>query len=121
MSKGKADIKVLVCEDDEGILEVLTIALRSQGFVPISVTDPADVSAILKRERPRILLLDLHMRGEGDGEDLLIDVKRRASGVRIVLMSGHSKLEETALRHSVDFLAKPFDLRTLKDVLERNA
>lgn len=114
------ETKVLLCEDDEGILEVLVIALRAQGFRPLTANGPEEVEALVLRERPHVVLLDLHLGGV-NGEDLVPRIKAASGETRIVLMSGHPKLSEIAAAHDVEHLEKPFDLDTLNSVLAKAA
>jgi DNA-binding NtrC family response regulator len=118
----KPQMKVLICEDDEGIREVLTVALKNEGFHPIPVDDQNKMRDAVSNLNPRVVLLDLTFARGASGEEILDAFQRNPSEntPRIILMSAHAKLPEIARRFSVDYIMKPFDLTDLVSLITRN-
>ncbi len=59
--------KVLILDDDEAIVEGLTMALEDEGLSVVGTTSPFYLPFLLRRERPDVVLIDLGMptlRGE---------------------------------------------------------
>ena len=53
--------KILLVDDDPGILEALTIILEAQGYGVVTAKDGIEGLADLKAEKPDLLILDLLM------------------------------------------------------------
>jgi len=118
----KKGLKIFICEDDPGILEVIGIALKTQGFEPISQSSLDKLEDKILIEKPRILLLDLWLNGT-NGEDILKKLKSndKLRETAIILMSAHAALPDIAKAHGVDFLRKPFALEELWSAIARNS
>lgn len=53
--------KILIVDDEESIVEVLSHRLSSQGFQPLAAHCGADALRQARQERPRLILLDLRL------------------------------------------------------------
>ena len=53
--------KILIVDDDESIVEVLSHRLSSQGFAPLAAHSGADAIQRAKDDRPSLILLDLRL------------------------------------------------------------
>jgi DNA-binding NtrC family response regulator len=113
------NVCILVCEDDSGIRDVLMIALRDAGYKPASA-DARDAERCIRSSRAAIVLLDLTL-GSSSGADILSSLQAKgAPSAKIILMSAHSNVADIAKRHDVDYIMKPFELKNLYAVIERN-
>jgi len=123
MSSPANHIKILICEDDPGILEVVGIALDAAGFSHIGHDSLEGLEGRIETENPDLVLLDLHLGGASEKmtlERLKFLKERVHSHPRIVLMSAHAKLGEIAKEYNVDCLPKPFGLDELSAAIWRN-
>jgi CheY-like chemotaxis protein len=59
----KTNLKVLIVDDDALALEVAAAALESHGYTVIKREEALGTMVLIRRERPDIVLLDLHMPG----------------------------------------------------------
>jgi PAS domain S-box-containing protein len=104
--------KLLVVDDDPGVLEVASETLARAGFEVLRAGDGETALAIFRKhaDEIRVVLLDLNMPG-ASGEDTFDAIRRIRSEVRIVLISGYSQ-DRTAGRFAdperAGFLQKPF-------------
>lgn len=105
--------------DDEPLnMEVLQVHLEMEGYERfISVADSTTALAVLRRERPDVLLLDLLMP-HVSGFDILAEMRRDSELKHLpVLVLTSSDDAETKLRAlqlgATDFLAKPVDASEL--------
>jgi two-component system, NtrC family, response regulator AtoC len=101
---------VLVVDDDPGMRQMLTMLLRSKGYVPAAV-DGADAALKEFEARPYdVVLCDVRMPSM-DGLALLGELQRRAPDVTVIMMSAYGS-EEVALeamkRGAYDYVSKPF-------------
>jgi two-component system cell cycle response regulator len=109
--------KVLVADDDEGLLHTLGWILRDKGYEVISVPNGDDLLGRMDRERPDLLLLDI-MMPKVDGLQLLEQVKRQEQWQDLpVLMISSMQPEEATVKSlglgAADFIPKPFRVREL--------
>ena len=79
---------VLVVDDDDQVRRLLVTVLQREGFVVASAIDAQQALEMLDREPFDLMLLDLHMPGPADGEDLLYLLRDRGNAVPIIVVSG---------------------------------
>src|SRR5512142_55878 len=91
--------KILLAEDDETMVGLLTTLLRMDGYEVTALDADDDVAAVVQLDCPDALVLDVHLAGQ-NGFDVL-DSIRRADGkhrVRVIMISGLNVREES-MRH----------------------
>ncbi|HEU5361025.1 MAG TPA: response regulator [Candidatus Deferrimicrobiaceae bacterium] len=114
------EAKVLVVEDNEINREVFSTYLASMGHKPVAVSDGKEVVPILEKEHFDLVITDLSMPGLS-GWQVAQGVKKRTSGVPVILISGWAVQQDDArIRESgVDFvLQKPCTFRDFKEVVQ---
>jgi DNA-binding response OmpR family regulator len=108
-------VRILVAEDEAGVLAFISRALRAEGFVADCAADGADTLSRLDRERYDLLLLDLRLP-QVSGLDVLRRLADEHAEVPVVVVSARSDLQ-TKLRAfelgACDYVAKPFALDEL--------
>jgi CheY-like chemotaxis protein len=69
----------------------------------------SDVPAVVQREKPHALFMDVHLGGQS-GIEILDEIRKQKelSNVRIVMTSGLNVKEECINRGADAFLLKPF-------------
>jgi two-component system, OmpR family, KDP operon response regulator KdpE len=105
---------VLLVEDDQNIVDLVRSNLIARGYDVLVSTDGADVVALVEREEPDIVLLDL-MLPAVDGFDLCRDI-RAASPVGIIVVSarrGETDKVRALNLGADDYLTKPFGIEEL--------
>ncbi len=106
--------RVLCVDDDEDILSVVALALRSLGGLEVTVaTGGADALVVLQRQPIDLVLLDVMMPGM-DGMDTMRAMRENpaTAGIPVVLMTARVRLYDSARKafpgvHAV--ISKPFD------------
>ncbi len=104
--------RVLVIDDDSGVLELMEAYLSRQGFQVIGVPNGEDALGTLDDTQPDLIILDLVLPGMG-GLDVLRQLKQALPRVPVVMFSGHPHTRtvvEAMRRGASDFLRKPFEL-----------
>ncbi|MGH7204535.1 MAG: response regulator [Candidatus Levyibacteriota bacterium] len=103
--------KILVVDDDEGILEAIEALLESEGY---EVTLNAN-GEILENLRvpylPDVILLDVLLSGK-DGRELCRVLKKQETTkhIPIIMISAHPSADDSVKAIGADaFLAKPFE------------
>ena len=108
------DVKVMMVDDEPLMTELIQTYLEDEGYRNFVVTnDPRDAMALLRREEPGVLLLDL-MMPRISGFDLLqairADPDLRYTPVIVLTASTGADAKLRALQlGATDFLAKPVD------------
>ena len=77
----KRKARLLVVDDDPGLLRLLTIRLRAENYDVEAVESATAALAALTRVRPDLVITDLRM-DQMDGIGLLKEVQSRAPGLR---------------------------------------
>jgi len=119
--------RVLLAEDDPALLELMSSALRTEGFEVIEASDGLELLARLEQlvrwrrevDAPFAIVSDIRMPGLSGLEVLAL--LRRASWVTpVILISGfadHEACDEAEALGATAVLAKPFDLDELRDAV----
>ena len=101
--------KVLLAEDDPTMVALLKTLLKMEGFEVLALDVDSDVTAVVEREKPHALFMDVHLGGR-NGMEILEAIRRQheLSNVRIVMTSGLNVKDECISRGANAFLLKPF-------------
>lgn len=113
--------RILLVDDDAGVIEFLSAALRSEGEIEIAGSAEEALDC-LQRTSFDVILTDLKVPGMG-GLELLRQITEIRSEQRVIVMTGNTEPEtitESLRRHAFSYLVKPFSVSTLKDAV-RNA
>jgi PAS domain S-box-containing protein len=116
--------RVLVVDDDEGLLHLITIALRRSGYEVESAGDGLKAAEILRSQGPfAVLLTDLVMPGMS-GQELVQVTRQIDPSIEVIVITSASTLESalSTLRKNgaYDYLLKPLEsMNQLAVVVER--
>jgi CheY-like chemotaxis protein len=109
---------VLIVEDEPHVRELIRVVLVRAGHKVLAVAGPHAALAELNRQPAISLMLVDVVMPEMDGYDLVVEARKIAPGVRVVLMSGFAR--DPARHPSGDgFLVKPFTAESLTAIVER--
>ena len=106
---------VVLVVEDEPLLRLMALDLVEQaGLIAIEATNADDAILILERRSDiRIIFTDIDMPGSMDGLRLAATVRDRWPPVRIIVTSGHRRVDVTNLPDGAIFLSKPYDIDAL--------
>jgi len=118
--------RVLVVDDEPGIIRALQTSLEANGFETLGATNGSEALAAIDKELPDLLILDIIMP-KMDGFEVCLRV-RQLSEIPIIMLSAR-KSEEDKVKclnlGSDDYISKPFGMNELvarvKAVLRRTA
>jgi two-component system response regulator MtrA len=111
--------KILIVDDDPGILSMLQLMLRLDGYDAIVCGDSRLVVDTLVREKPDLVLLDALMPGL-DGIQVLDAVKAHGLTIPVILVTGNANeayLKQALQAGAKGLLGKPFVKEELLDQL----
>jgi len=112
--------KILVVDDDVGILDAMKYTLEDAGYMVSTIADGNAVLQMKKREAD-VLLLDIWMSGI-NGADICLRLKKQEStkDMPVILVSANRDAEKIAKSCGADdFLAKPFEIADLLGKIEK--
>lgn len=113
--------KILVVDDDVGVLEMVQLALECEGYRVQTSLNGACFQQ-MHRDLPDLILLDILLSGE-DGRELCRQLKddEKTRHIPVILFSAHfSRRDTTPLSGADAFLPKPFHLVELRDLVKRH-
>ena len=107
-------LRVLVVEDDREIRSLLQSSLGVEGFEVQTAVSVSEAAALLQHSLPDLVLLDLGLP-DGDGIDLVRQVRRQHSLPLLVVSARHQEAEKVKLLDAGadDYLTKPFSVSEL--------
>ncbi len=113
--------RVLLVDDDPGLLRLLSIRLRAESYEVEAVESAEKALSVLNRFRPELVITDLRM-DKMDGIGLLKELQTRAPGLRVIIITAHGTIPDavTATQSGAfGFLTKPIDKDELIETVER--
>jgi PAS domain S-box-containing protein len=113
--------KILLIDDEEPILRVLSMSLRSDGYEVITAQGGKEGLEHFKQTSPPLVLTDIRMPGM-DGLEVLKQVKELKPETEVIIITGDGDLEAAikALQNGAsDFINKPVRDQALTVALER--
>ena len=104
--------KILICDDDEEIVCVLTILLESEGYAVITENDSTRLIERIRVEKLDILLIDIWMPKILGNEIIrLIRADSELKKLPVIAFSASHKTESIAMEAGADhYINKPFDI-----------
>ncbi|RLF34747.1 MAG: response regulator [Thermoplasmata archaeon] len=118
--------KILVVDDDPGVVELLRFIFSSNQHQVITAKDGRQALEKAKIEKPDVIFLDIVMP-EMDGIETLQKLKshRETSSIPVIMITGQQQItdiERCFSEGAADYILKPFDknlvLKKLEDVLK---
>jgi two-component system response regulator GlrR len=113
--------KILVVDDDPGLLRLLTIRLRSQKYEVEPAESGAKALSIITRFRPDLVITDLRM-AEMDGIALLRELQRRWPSLNVIMLTAHGTIPDAVKATqsgAFAFLTKPVEKEQLLEEVRR--
>jgi two-component system response regulator GlrR len=113
--------KILLVDDDPGLLRLLSIRLRAEGYEVEAVESAHKALGALHRFGPDLVITDLRM-DKMDGIGLLKELQTKSPGLRVIIITAHGTIPDavTATQHGAfGFLTKPIDKDELMSLVDR--
>ena len=113
--------KILLVDDDPGLLRLLSIRLRAEGYEVEAVESAHKALGALRQFSPDLVITDLRM-DKMDGIGLLKELQTKSPGLRVVIITAHGTIPDavTATQHGAfGFLTKPIDKDELMSLVDR--
>ena len=116
--------KILVIEDDPQFCQMLAHMLAQAGYEVETAANGVAGLELFQQNAPDLVITDI-MMPEKDGIDVIVDIKRQGSDIKIIAISGGRRaitpqfnLDSAALIGASQVLAKPFNRQQLLEAVE---
>src|SRR5512136_1671026 len=113
--------KILIVDDDEGVVGSVSGVLEDEGFRVVTARGGEEAIGVFQRESPDATLLDIWMPGM-DGIEVLKWLKQMSPDCQVIMISGHATISTamTAVKlGAFDFIEKPLSLDVLLTTIRR--
>jgi two-component system response regulator GlrR len=113
--------RLVLVDDDPGLLRLLTIRLKSEGFEVASCESAQQALTSIPRFQPDVVVTDLRM-ADVDGIGLLREVQKRYPALPVILLTAHGTIPdavEATKSGAFAFLTKPVDKDQLLEQLDK--
>jgi DNA-binding NtrC family response regulator len=110
---------VMVLDDEPIVCERLRSTLEKGNLEVETYTDPNEAVKRIADKKFSVLITDLKMKGL-DGIEILKMVQKISPGTKVIIITGFATMEKAkeALKiGAYDFIAKPFRLSHLRDLV----
>lgn len=110
--------RILVVDDDDGILDAMQVMLESEGYEVEASPDGEILNNLNKNKLPDLILLDFLLSGK-DGREICAMLKKKdhTKQIPVIMVSAHPNAKQDVKKCGADdFLEKPF---AIKDLLEK--
>jgi DNA-binding response OmpR family regulator len=115
-NEGWAMKKILIVEDNEFIVEVMSYILVNRGYEVTSLTNGDEVFNNIKTNKPDLVILDDELPGMA-GRDIcrLLKMNPSTGKMPVIMCSGSDTIDESLSQAGApnDVLHKPFDIDSL--------
>jgi len=112
---------VLVVEDNEANMRLVTITLEREGYAVLQARNAHEGLALAAANRPAAVLMDIQLPGmDGLTATGILKQDERTAHIPVIAVTAHAMRgdEQTALEAGCDaYVTKPLDLDTLRSVL----
>jgi two-component system nitrogen regulation response regulator NtrX len=102
--------RILVVDDEVAIRDSLKMTLEYEGYEFLGAATGQEGLALIEREGPDLVLLDVKMPGM-DGLEVLDRIRALNDALPVVVVSGHGTIStavEATKKGAFDFIEKPF-------------
>jgi two-component system nitrogen regulation response regulator NtrX len=102
--------RILVIDDESAIRDSLRMTLEYEGYEFIGAATGQEGLALVERDNPDLVLLDVKMPGM-DGLEVLDRLRNLNDALPVVVVSGHGTIStavEATKKGAFDFIEKPF-------------
>ncbi len=115
------DVKILIVDDEESILNALQRSLASLASNITCATNGAEALEKMKIDTPDILITDLRMPVMG-GIELLNKTSAAYPSIQTIVITGHGTIDDAVAamkKGAYDFITKPFKKQQIYSVIKR--
>ncbi|HEX5175549.1 MAG TPA: sigma-54 dependent transcriptional regulator [Chthoniobacteraceae bacterium] len=112
---------IVIVDDERPILMTLEALLKRHGYVTHLASTASAGRTLVNKVRPALVLLDLGLP-DGDGLDVLRDLRREHGGIQVIILTAHDSLNNAIAsikEGAFHFISKPYAPEELMSLIAR--
>lgn len=112
--------KILICDDDEGILDMMEMIFEDSPYTIIPEQNSLNVKSIIEKQSPDLVLLDLWMPVLS-GDQVLKSLRKDplTKDLPVIIISASREGQQIAIAAgATGFISKPFDFDELMNMVK---
>ena len=112
--------KILVVDDERHIRMLYQEELQTEGYTVVSSDGSEDINALVKKEKPDLIILDIKLEGNPKtGLDLLQEIRAHDTAMPVILSTAYDSFQHDLKSIAADaYVVKSVDLTNLKDTIK---
>ncbi|MCF8024474.1 MAG: sigma-54 dependent transcriptional regulator [Desulfobacteraceae bacterium] len=107
---------ILVVDDDEKVLEILSLRLEGEGYKVTATPGPTQALKKVKEELFDLALVDLKLSGQENGIELMEKIHQVIPEMPVIILTAYGTINtavEAMKRGAYSYITKPFNRREL--------
>ncbi|SPF36959.1 Response regulator receiver domain protein [Syntrophobacter sp. SbD1] len=116
-------LEILILDDEPLVGQRLKPALEKEHYNVEIFVEPKGALARMREKKFDIVVTDIRME-ELDGLQVLENVRANSPETKVIMITGYASIEtarEAVTKGAFDFIAKPFRIGTIRDVIMKAA
>ena len=117
--------EILVIDDNPDIRQLISGILKDKGFVVREAANFDQAMLEINKKLPDVAIIDVKLdKGDNDGIELLVHLKRIDDDVPVIMISGHANVQmavDSLKLGAFEFIQKPFSSERLVNFANRAA
>jgi DNA-binding response OmpR family regulator len=104
-------LRILVVDDEQDLVDYLTLLLTREGFEVAGLTDPSKVLVTLRDKDYHLVILDM-MMPQMSGTEVLEQIRRNDRDIAVIVSTAYPNVDTAiaSLKHQAsDYVRKPFE------------
>jgi len=113
--------KILVVDDEHDICDFMKSFLSERGYEVFTALNGDEALAIVKKESPELILLDIKMKGMDGIATLkhIKDIDKKFNVIMVTALEDQDKMNEASRLGAREYITKPLVLENLEQAVER--
>lgn len=111
--------KILIIDDEPDICEITKCLLSKRKYSCFTASSQKEALALVEKERPNLVLLDVRL-GSESGLEVLLRIKELDKNIKVVMVTGlgdEETVSQAKAQGADDFICKPFTADFLYDLV----
>jgi len=115
--------EILIVDDNSDIRVLISNLLKDLGFYIRQAANYNQALAEIDKKLPDVAVIDVKLdKGDNDGIELLLHIKKKDADIPVIIISGHANIQmaiDSLKSGAFEFIQKPFDSKRLINFVNR--
>lgn len=114
---------LIVVDDEQDQRDSIKNYFSKRNFLVWTAASGEEALALIKENKPDLVLLDMKLEGDMNGRDVLRILRQDDKDTKVALLTGdilsEQEIQEITDLGIVEFLSKPVDMQTLEGIIKK--